>query len=74
MFGLAGVYQCARYSFPLESAENLTNFMITLWFIVSFAEAGLRHGGLEHYALLVVPPLSLIGAYQISVAYEHWKI
>jgi len=74
MFGLIGVYRCARHSFPFHGIEPLTNFMLSLWFVISFAEAGLRGGGWEHYALLVVPPLSLMGAYEISVAYKRWKI
>ena len=73
VFGLIGVYRCIRHSFPLQDTESLTNFMLSLWFIVSFAEAGLRGGGWEHYVLLVVPPLSLLGAYEISVAYERWQ-
>ena len=74
ILGLMGAYRCARRSVPLHNTNNLTNLMLLLWLIISFAEAGLRRGSWEHYALLVVPPLALMGAYEISTAYERWKI
>ncbi|RPJ27661.1 MAG: hypothetical protein EHM33_07300 [Chloroflexi bacterium] len=74
IFGLLGTYRCARRAFPLQNKDNLTNFMLVLWLIISFAEAGLRRGGWEHYALLVVPPLALMAAFEITQAYERWKI
>jgi hypothetical protein len=74
MFGLIGTYRCARRAFPVRKAENLTHFMLVLWLIISFAEAGIRFGGWPQYALLVVPPLSLMAAYEITMACERWKL
>ncbi|HLO17534.1 MAG TPA: hypothetical protein VK206_22065 [Anaerolineales bacterium] len=74
IFGLIGTYRCARRAIPLQTTEHLTNFMLVLWLIFSFAEAGLRWGGWEHYTLLVVPPLALLAASEISAAYERWKV
>jgi hypothetical protein len=73
IFGLLGTYRCARRVIPLRNMENLTDLMLVLWLIVSFAEAGLRRGGWEHYALLTVPPLGLMAAVEITTAYERWK-
>jgi hypothetical protein len=74
IFGLQGAYRCARRAIPLRDMNQMTNLMLVLWFVVSFMEAGLRRGSWEHYALLVVPPLSLMGAYEISAAYQRWKL
>jgi hypothetical protein len=73
ILGLMGTYRCARHAFPLRNADALTNSMLVLWLLVSFMEAGLRRGGWEHYALLAIPPLTVMAAYEISVAYERWK-
>lgn len=74
IFGLLGIYRCAQRSIPLQNTDDLTYFMLVLWLIVSFAEAGLRPGGWHHYALLVVPPLSLMAAHEITTAYNRWKL
>jgi hypothetical protein len=73
IFGLMGTYRCARRAVPLQNMENLTNLMLVLWLMISFTEAGLRYGGWEHYALLVVPPQALMAAFEITNAYERWK-
>ncbi len=74
IFGLLGTYRCARRAIPLRNNEQLTDLMLVLWLIVSFAEAGLRWGGWHHYALLVVPPLALMAAFEITAAYERWRV
>ncbi len=74
IFGLIGTYRCARRAIPLQSADDLTNFMLAFWLIISFAEAGLRWGGWIQYALLVVPPLALMAAFEITTAYDRWKV
>jgi hypothetical protein len=73
IFGLMGMYRWIRRAIPLRNMESLTNLMLVVWLIVSLMEAGLRHGGWEHYALLVVPPLALAGALEINAAYERWQ-
>jgi hypothetical protein len=73
IFGLIGAYRCAKQAFPVRNINNLTNLILVFWLVVSFAEAGIRGGGWEHYVLLVIPPLALMGAYEISAAYERWK-
>jgi len=73
IFGLLGTYRCARRAIPLRSIENLTSFMLALWLVISLAEAGLRRGGWENYTLLVLPPLALMAAFEITTAYERWK-
>jgi hypothetical protein len=73
LFGLMGTYRSARRAFPLRNVENLSSLMLVLWLVISFMEAGLRRGGWEHYAILVVPPLALMGAFEVSAAYERWK-
>lgn len=73
VFGLLGTYRCTRRAIPLRNTENLINFMLVLWLVVSFAEAGLRRGGWHQYVLLVVPSLSLMAAFEVTMAYERWK-
>lgn len=74
IFGLAGTYRCLRRAIPLRNTEQLPNLMLGFWLIISFAEAGLRRGGWHQYALLVVPSLALMAAYEITAAYERWKV
>ena len=74
IFGLMGTFRCARRAIPLRNQENLTAFMLVLWLTISFAEAGLRRGGWHQYALLVVPPLALMAASEITTAYDRWKV
>jgi len=74
IFGLTGTYRLAHRTIPVRDAEKLTGFLLVLWLVISFAEAGLRSGGWPHYALLVVPPLALMAAFEITLACERWKL
>lgn len=74
VFGLIGTYRLTRRSIPMGTIQNLTDFTLALWLIISFASAGIRGGGYEHYALVVLPPLALMGGNEISRAYQHWQI
>ena len=73
VFGLIGTYRLMRRSFPMQSSADMTDFTLALWVIISFASAGLRGGGYEHYALVVLPATALIAASEISHAYQHWQ-
>lgn len=73
VFGLIGTYRLIRRAIPLRTMENLTNFTLALWVIISFALAGLRGGGFAHYVLVVIPPLALMAGIEISLTYQRWK-
>lgn len=73
-FGLIGTYRLIRRSIPMQTVENLPGLILALWMIISLASTGLRGGGYEHYALVVIPPLALTGGYEISHAYQRWQI
>ncbi len=72
-FGLMGAYRLARRSLPLRNTDNLADFALALWLIVSFSLAGMRDGGFAHYVLPLIPPLVLMAAAEINLAYQHWK-
>jgi len=74
VFGLFGTYRLIRRAFPLRTLENLMDFTLALWLIISFALAGFRGGGFPHYPLITIPPLALLGAVEISLNYQHWRI
>jgi len=74
VFGLFGTYRLIRRALPLRTLENLTDFTLTLWLIISFALAGFRGGGFPHYPLITIPPLALMGAVEISLNYQRWRI
>lgn len=74
IFGLFGVYRHARRVFPFRSMDNLMHLAVMSWVTISFVEAGMRRGGWEHYALLVVPPLALMAASEIGTAYQRWNV
>ncbi|RPJ27660.1 MAG: hypothetical protein EHM33_07295 [Chloroflexi bacterium] len=73
IFGLFGTYRLARRALPLRTTDHLTDFALALWLIVSFALAGMRGGGFAHYVLPVIPPLVLMAAIEINMAYQRWK-
>ena len=74
VFGLFGTYRLIRRAFPLRTLENLTDFTLALWLIISFALAGFRGGGFPHYPLITIPPLALMGGVEISLNYQRWRI
>ena len=74
IFGLIASYRLVRRSIRLRNINDLTDVTLVLWLIVSMALAGLRGGGFPHYVLPIVPPLALLGAVEISTAYERWKL
>jgi dolichyl-phosphate-mannose-protein mannosyltransferase len=74
VFGLIGTYRLIRRAIPLHTMQNLTDFTLALWVIISFALAGMRGGGFAHYPLIVIPPLALMGGVEISLAYQRWQI
>lgn len=73
VFGLFGTYRLIRRAFPLISTDNLTDFALAIWLIISLALAGARGGGFAHYVLPVIPPLALTAAIEIRTAYKYWK-
>lgn len=73
VFGLIGTYRLVRRALPIKNTNNLTNFALAIWLISSMALAGSRGGGFAHYVLPVIPPLSLIAAFEISTTYSHWR-
>jgi hypothetical protein len=73
-FGLIGTYRLVRRSIPLRTPENLTDFTLVLWLIISLALAGFRGGGFPHYPLIAIPPLALITSVEISLNYQRWQI
>lgn len=72
VFGLFGTYRLIRRAFPLRTEENLADFALAFWLIMSLALAGFRGGGFPHYLLIVIPPLALIGGIEISLTYQRW--
>ena len=74
VFGLFGTYRLIRRAIPLRTSENLTDFTLALWLIISLALAGFRGGGFPHYPLIAIPPLALIGGIEISLNYQSWQI
>jgi 4-amino-4-deoxy-L-arabinose transferase-like glycosyltransferase len=74
VFGLIGTYRLIRRAIPLRTSENLTDFALASWLIISFALAGFRGGGYPHYPLIVIPPLALMGGVEISLTYQRWLI
>jgi len=73
VFGLFGVYRLTRRAFPLRTMKDLTDFTLVVWLIISFALAGFRGGGFPHYPLIVIPPLALMGGFEISSNYQPWR-
>ena len=73
VFGLIGTYRLIRRAIPLHTMQNLTDFTLALWVIISFALAGMRGGGFAHYPLIVIPPLALMGGVEISLTYQRWQ-
>ncbi len=71
-FGLIGTYHLARRAIPIRSMDNLTDFIVILWLVISFAIAGSRGGGFPHYCLPVIPPLALLASFEISRIYRRW--
>jgi len=71
--GLIGTYHLARRSIPLRNIDNLTDFIVILWLVISFAIAGLRGGGFAHYCLPVIPPLAFMASMEIRRAYQRWR-
>jgi len=74
LFGLFGTYRLIRSAFPLHTRENLTDFALALWLIISLALAGFRGSGFPHYPLIAIPPLALMGGIEISLTYRRWLI
>ncbi|MBI2333906.1 MAG: glycosyltransferase family 39 protein, partial [Chloroflexi bacterium] len=72
-FGLFGTYRLLRRSIPLRTSENLMEFTLATWLIFSFAIAGFRGGGFQHYVLITIPPLALLGAIEISLTWQRWQ-
>jgi 4-amino-4-deoxy-L-arabinose transferase-like glycosyltransferase len=73
IFGLLGTYRLVRRSWRMKTTTDLTDIALALWLIVSLALAGMRGGGFAHYIVPVVPPLVLLAAVEIDLAYRHWK-
>lgn len=74
VFSLFGTYRLIRRALPLRTVENLVDFTLVLWLVISFALAGFRGGGFSHYPLIAIPPLALMGGIEISSNYERWQI
>jgi hypothetical protein len=73
VFGSIGTYRLIRCAFPMRNSQDLTQFTLVLWIIISFGLAGLRGSGFAHYVLVVVPPLSLMAGFEISTTYQRWQ-
>jgi 4-amino-4-deoxy-L-arabinose transferase-like glycosyltransferase len=73
VFGLFGTYRLLRRSIPLRTSENLMEFTLAAWLIFSFAIAGFRGGGFQHYVLITIPPLALLGGVEISLTWQRWQ-
>jgi hypothetical protein len=74
VFGLIATYRLARRAIPIKNIDNMTDFALVLWLLVSFALAGMRGGGFAHYVVPIIPPLALMGAIEVNTAYKRWKI
>src|SRR5258706_3891426 len=74
VFGLIGTYRLIRRAFPLRTEQNLTDFTLALWLIISLALAGFRSTGFPHYPLIAIPPLALMSGIAISSTYQRWLI
>ncbi|NJN94517.1 MAG: glycosyltransferase family 39 protein [Anaerolineales bacterium] len=48
-----------------KTLPRLTKYIILLWFVLSFIEAGISYNAFWHYYLLIIPPLSLLAAWFI---------
>ncbi len=70
ILAMLGAYRYLRQNFPAQEINNIPGIAVGLWFMISFAEAGIRGGGLIHYVLLTIPVLAFMGAYQINVICE----
>ena len=73
IFGLFGAYRTTRNAFPLRTLSNLTNLTLALWFLFTLILAGFRGGGYQHYVLVVIPPLALSAALEISALRTNWS-
>jgi 4-amino-4-deoxy-L-arabinose transferase-like glycosyltransferase len=73
IIGLFGTYRLVHRALPLRTQENLTDFTLAVWLVISFALTGMRGGGFFHYVLVVIPPLALASGVEISSAYKRWQ-
>jgi 4-amino-4-deoxy-L-arabinose transferase-like glycosyltransferase len=73
LFGLIAAYRLARRSLPIRNMDDVTDFGLVLWLFITLALAGMRGGGFAHYVLPVIPPLALLGAVEVSLAYRRWN-
>ncbi len=74
ILGLIGTYRLTRRAIPLRNTENLIDLIPVLWLITSFTLAGIRGGGFAYYVQLTVPPLAFMGAAEIGIAYQRWRV
>lgn len=73
VLGLFGAFRLVRRSLPLRPTENPANLTLVLWLFFSLILAGFRGGGYQHYVLIVIPPLALTAASEISANYRNWR-
>lgn len=72
LFGLIAAYRLTRRSLPVRNTNHVTALGLVLWLVISLALAGMRGGGFAHYVLPVIPPLALMGAVEVDLAYKRW--
>lgn len=73
VFGLFGAYRMIRRSFPLRTVENQMYLTLVIWLVFSLILAGFRGGGYQHYVLITIPPLALLGGVEISLTWQRWQ-
>ncbi|MCB0101070.1 MAG: glycosyltransferase family 39 protein [Anaerolineales bacterium] len=68
-----GMYRLIRRSLPAKNTSSQVDLTLLAWLIASLFLAGFRGGGYQHYVLIVIPPLVLTTAIEITTSYQRWK-
>jgi 4-amino-4-deoxy-L-arabinose transferase-like glycosyltransferase len=75
ILSIVGLISILRSSFTSGLKDKVTwiyGLSISAWFLLSIIEAGIPRSTFEHYALLVIPPLAILAAYEIMVIQENY--
>jgi 4-amino-4-deoxy-L-arabinose transferase-like glycosyltransferase len=75
ILSFAGLVTILRSAFKYASKEKITwvyGLSVSAWFTLSIIEAGIPRSTFEHYALLVIPPLAILAAFEIMVIQENF--
>jgi hypothetical protein len=71
VIGLAGLLRLCKTWRRWNSNSITLAAILTTWLLISFLITGITRVGYVHYALVVIPPLGLVAAWEISFISEH---